>query len=175
MTIENGVVKYTAIAGMTSGDTHFEKKLVAQETRFPHPDLTDKFQGALREVAVKVMGWAVPFDMIEKSPQVTADEKASIKNLAYRIKEMKEVILSNTQVTTIHYNGTGDTSGIVLEGKYQPYQGKQTSFKTPSVTLSASVYGIEEMLKEVSETIEDEAFEYIYHDKVSQTEIQFGE
>lgn len=175
VSIEKGVVKYSAVITTTSGDETFEKVISAKETRFPHPDLTDKFNDTLKIVAIKVMGYAVPMEMLDKSPGVTTGEIDAVKQLAFRIKEIKDKIVENTTVVGIKLNGVGDTSGVVIEHRYKPFTGKETRVKTPSITLKASTYGIEEMLNEAIETVEEEVYEYVFEDKISQTEIGFDD
>lgn len=175
LSLDKGTVKYSAIVSIVAGSDTFEKEITAKETRFPHPDLTDKFEGFLRIAAVKAMGFNVAYDAIQSHDNLTEHEEECMKALRLVFEQVKDMAIENTRIVKITYNGQGDTSGIVLEGKYKPYLGKEVNFKTPSITLSASLYGIEDVLKEVTETIVDEAYEYIFEDKISQTEIDFSD
>lgn len=172
---KKGKVAYKATVTSKIGDVTNTSYLNTSETKLPHPDLEFNFEDFLKKVAIKVMGYTAFIDIIAKGCTLE-DEKAAVTALKFRFEKYKEDLLSNVVVNKIEYNGTEDTSGIVLSGKHFILgTGKEIDFKTPSITISndTNLYGIEEDLQSVAEYIENEAYEYIFEDKVSYEPIDF--
>jgi hypothetical protein len=159
-------------AGMLDPELdHAFVKMNNTEDKLFHPELNKHFEGEdnseLKEYAIAAMGYC-EFMKISAYERVSPQEKDAFGKLSVFYQQYYNKVKSNIRVTGIKYTGQDKTAGIQLWGKYRILgSGKEVDFKTPVITLDATVYGFEDDLKKIVENIKWETFLYIFYNKVS--------
>lgn len=167
-----GISKYVGeLSFSISEDTHTQK-INNQDTRYPSPDLLDPFSDYLKDVCIEALGLC---DFMSLRKGASDENIAAFDKLNVLFQKYYDNVKKGIRVTGIEFTGSNASAGIVLTGKRKVASGKLVDFTTPSITLSASTYGIEEALAEVGEKIKSEVFSYVFMNKVSDVEIPFDE
>lgn len=162
------IVKYKAKVSKKVGNVTDTDDLNNKTTKLPHPDLEMHFNDFLKMIAARVMGYTYIEESFNKMNLIGIEREAMLQ-LKKRFQDRREIEIDNTTVSKIKIKGDEDTVSIVLFGKHSLFHtGKHINYETPSISLNENVelYGFEEDLRGVVEYIQDEAFEFIFNDKV---------
>lgn len=123
----------------------------------PHPDLTDLFK-SLKDTLAQWYGYTSIRSVVNE-PRFKAD-KAQIKHIESFIEQRLEKI----RVTGISLSGN-DMDKIAIKGTYDG-----NPINTKPIHFSTETYDGEK-LKEISKSLEDEVFEYLFKDKKSEMDL----
>ena len=170
LTIKGETVRYQGIVSYSEGDITYESKVNSSDTRIPHPDLEVPFKNNFKKFACDALGL---LEVSAMMPHCTEEQKTSLEKLSFVFDRYYESLVENINVETIKFNGAEKSSGIVIKGKRRLFSGKSVPFETPSITLSASVYGWEDDLIEEVDYIKSNAYSYIYMNKHANPTMEF--
>lgn len=148
------------------GAETYHSNHVEESTKQPHPDLEECFEKMAPMVA-QIMGFSAAKDLAYKL-EFKADAKQK-EFLSKYVKEMTDKI----KVTGIAISGKGEKVAAVITSIFTVDNKQKIALNSPRVLLKSSSRGFEEELEGLIEKIRDEAYEFLFNNRVANPEM-FG-
>jgi len=167
---ENELAKYQYELSLTIAKDGYMQKISTHDNRLVHPDLEDHFNDYLKDVVITVMGFC---EFMQMEKEASAENVKAFTQLNTLSQKYYDNVKQSVVVTGIKFTGDDKTAGVILSGKRTVSSGKSTKFETPSITLSATTYGIEEELSQTADMIKSEIYSYVFHNKVANPPMEF--
>jgi hypothetical protein len=130
----------------------------------PHPDLSDIIKMLKNYVMTSCMLSSLGSVLYSKEFGLTEDQEEAYN--AYL-----DLLRDKITITGIAVSGTDQTRGVIITSKIKAENGRVTALNTPIMRFSSAVYGFENDLEEICDTIETELYEFLFNNKHAQLEI----
>lgn len=149
------------------GNESYTNKYHVLSTKDIHPDLRELFND-LRPIMGRI------FNITSyKSMMATPDFKATKKQLEIADLFASEC-LKNIEVRGVSLSGQDDNVGVVLTGLFAVSNNQKTAINSPRLKFNTEMFGFEEELETIVNSIENEVYGFLFEGKKAQLEL-FGE
>ena len=146
------------------GADTYKSSQVHKSTKHPHPDLTEPLK-KLSPMVAHVYNFLVFRDVVLKK-----DFKADVSQKKF-IETATDLIIDKINVTGFSLSGEEAKKGVVITSTIACDNNQRSAINTPRILLSGSSRGWEELLTELIDEITEEAYEFIYNNKVENPEM----
>jgi pantothenate synthetase len=157
MDIEFDITEVIGAESYQSSQSH-------KSSKEPHPDLSENFEKMAPMVA-QVFGFTIPREVVFKK-----EFDSNISQKEYISRAVDE-LTANIRITGISISGKDDNIGVVISSSYAVDNKQRVALNTPRIMLNGSSRGFEEKLRELIESIKNEAYEFVFNRKVANPEI----
>jgi hypothetical protein len=161
--LNNGGLSIQYEIVVKSGSETFYDGETVNSARTPHPDLTAALK-RLKTVLMKVYGFDYALQLEYLSKKALED-----------IKEAFQKIENSITVTGIAISGKDEFRGIITMGVFETEFRNKVAINTHRIIFDGNKYGLEELLNDCADTIENECYLYLFEGKRAQLEIPFDE
>lgn len=135
--------------------------------RIPHPDLLKAIEKLDKYLASTHQINAV--NALMKSDTLKAEEKKAFKVLKPLLDNLQQKTLENIEVTGISLGGS-DRNSVVITGKTK-FNKSGAAINSPRIRLDSEIWGFEQEILDVINTLEDEVYQYLFKNKQAQLDL----
>jgi hypothetical protein len=149
------------------GEESYTNKFMVESAKDIHPDLQKCFDN-LRPIMARIYHLTSFLSLIE-----TPDFKSSAKQKELG-RAFGEELAKNIEMRGVSYSGKDDNIGIVLTALMTSGNNQKCAINSPRLRFSSEVYGFEEELETICQTIEVEVYEFLWKGKKAQLDLFNG-
>lgn len=165
--IKNGTYTTRFKTEEGDGDGLYDTEPSIPRTIEPHKDLYN----CLNELKEHLLNYQASSSVLKR---VLKESKNKIitsqRVLDDVVSEMSKMLALSCRITKVDIStkevGGTEVKFIIIKGELNTFGGKSVKIETPKINLESKDYGFESQLKTIIEELEDEVFQYLFHNKV---------
>jgi hypothetical protein len=137
----------------------------------PHPDFLKTLE-ELKPMLAQASGLTRVISAMKKLQG--SESKVALEVLAGDLEQIEQEILADLTVTGISLSGQEDNEGVIITGVYDNGSAKLAK-NSPRITFNRDIYGFEEDLQELCDTLVEETRKYATEGKSAQLSLDLTE
>lgn len=144
------------------------------KTEFPevaHPRFINSIH-QLDRFLMKVLNFNA-IDVIRKSDQLSGAKQKAFNDVRHEIDGVLKNTLDKITVNGVTFSGEEKNHGMLIMGVIDTDQGTPVALNSPTIVFSKHVYNFEGELEQIANDIKEEAFCYIFENKVGEPKLPF--
>lgn len=162
--IKNGGMEIDWEMRRSTDNENYEIPSNIKNPVIPHPDLVSLFD-KLKPFVARIYNWTLVREIVKNREfKATPDQSKLLENY---VQEM----IGKITISGISVSGEDQHAGVIITAVFEHEVNSKSAINGHRIRFSSNVYGFEDEIREICESIERESFEYLYEDKKAQLDV----